>query len=216
MEESDAALVARAQQGDEGAFEQLVRQHQRYVFNVAYRVLNDYAEAEDVTQEAFVRAWRGLPGFRGQAQFTTWLYRIVHNLCLNRLPRLQRELLQTAPLEEVLANPAPSLPDVFEAREQMAFLYAELARMPEKYRLVLTLRYLQHLSYGEIAATLDLPMGTVKTHLHRARQLLMERLCRWEEQITTGKNKGENDINVHLKTNPVSKKREIELCAAST
>ena len=73
----DTTLVAQAQQGDQAAFEQLVRRHQRYVFNVAYRVLGDSAEAEDVTQEAFVRAWRGLPGFRGQARFTTWLYRIV-------------------------------------------------------------------------------------------------------------------------------------------
>ena len=90
MKESDAELVARARQGDEAAFEQLVLRHQRYVFNLAYRVLGDSAEAEDATQEAFVRVWRGLSGFRGQAQFTTWLYRIVHNLCLNRLPGLRR------------------------------------------------------------------------------------------------------------------------------
>ncbi len=188
MKESDVNLVARARQGDEAAFEQLVRRHQRYVFNVAYRVLGDYAEAEDMTQEAFVRAWRGLPGFKGQAQFTTWLYRIVHNLCLNRLPRLRRELLQTEPLEEVLASPAPSLPDHFEAQEQAAFLRAELARLPEKYRLVLTLRYLQHLSYAEIAAALNVPMGTVKTHIHRARRLLMERSRQWEEQNARSKN----------------------------
>ncbi|MCP4537556.1 MAG: sigma-70 family RNA polymerase sigma factor [Chloroflexi bacterium] len=191
---SDAELVAKARQGDEAAFEQLVRKHQRYVFNVAYRVLGDYAEAEDMTQEAFVRAWRGLPGFRGQAQFTTWLYRIVHNLCLNRLPKLQRELLQTEPLEEVLASSAPSLPDHFEAQEQVTLLHTELARLPEKYRLVLTLRYLQHLSYNEIAATLDVPMGTVKTHIYRARKLLMERSRRWEDQST----RDENDVEASL------------------
>ncbi len=181
MGESDAELVARARRGDVVAFEQLVLRHQRYVFNLAYRVLGDYAEAEDMTQEAFVRAWRGLPGFRGQARFTTWLYRIVHNLCLNRLPGLQRQLLQAEPLEEALANPAPSPPDLFEARERMAFLHAQLDYLPEKYRLVLTLRYLQDLSYAEIAAALDVPMGTVKTHLHRARRLLTEQLRQWEE-----------------------------------
>ena len=188
MKEGDAELVARARQGDEAAFEQLVLRHQRYVFNLAYRVLGDYAEAEDVTQEAFVRVWRGLSGFRGQARFTTWLYRIVHNLCPNRLPGLRRELLQTEPLEEVLANPDPSPADLFDVRERLAFLHAQLDRLPEKYRLVLTLRYLQHLSYAEVAAALDVPMGTVKTHIHRARQLLRERLRQWEEHTIGDEN----------------------------
>ncbi|MBN1815139.1 MAG: sigma-70 family RNA polymerase sigma factor [Anaerolineae bacterium] len=182
MKESDAALVARARQGDQAAFEQLVRKHQRYAFNVAYRVLQDTTEAEDVTQEAFVRAWRGLPGFRGQAQFTTWLYRIVHNLCLNRLPKLRHDLLQIEPLEDMLDDSTPSPPDLFETQEQMTFLHAELERMPEKYRLVLSLRYLQHLSYEEIAAALDVPTGTVKTHIHRARRLLADRVRQWEEE----------------------------------
>ena len=186
MKESDAELVARARQGDEAAFEQLVLKHQRYVFNLAYRVLGDYAEAEDVTQEAFVRTWRGLSGFRGQAQFTTWLYRIAHNLCLNRLPELRQELLQIEPLEEVLVNPDPSPTDLFDTQEQMAFLHAQLDRLPKQYRLVLTLRYLQHLSYDEIAAVLDVPMGTVKTHIHRARQLLSERLRQWEDHTMGG------------------------------
>lgn len=182
MKDSDAALVARARRGDQAAFEQLVRKHQRYAFNVAYRVLQDTAEAEDATQEAFVRAWRGLPGFREQAQFTTWLYRIVHNLCLNRLPKLQRELLQIEPLENGPGDAAPSPSDLFETQEQMAFLHAELERMPEKYRLVLSLRYLQHLSYEEIATALNVPMGTVKTHIHRARRLLADRARQWEEE----------------------------------
>jgi RNA polymerase sigma-70 factor (ECF subfamily) len=177
----DTELVRRAQRGDKVAFEQLVRRHQRYAFNVAYRVLGDYAEAEDMAQEAFVRVWRGLPGFRGQAQFTTWLYRIVHNLCLNRLPGLRQELLRTEPLEEALAAPAPSQAELVEIREQMAFLHAQLDRLPEKYRLVLALRFLQHLSYDEIATALDLPVGTVKTHIHRARRLLMEWSRQWEE-----------------------------------
>ena len=168
MKESDAALVAQARKGDQAAFEQLVRRHQRYVFNVAYRVLGDAVEAEDVTQEAFVRAWRGLPGFRGQSRFTTWLYRIVYNLCLNRLPKLRRELLQIEPLEDVLADAAPSPPDILETQEQMAFLHAELERMPEKYRLVLSLRYLEHLSYEEIATALNAPLGTVKTRMRSA------------------------------------------------
>jgi RNA polymerase sigma-70 factor (ECF subfamily) len=212
-EKTDAELVAQARRGSEAAFEQLVRMHQRYAFNVAYRVLGNRAEAEDVTQEAFVRAWRGLSSFRGEAQFTTWLYRIVHNLCLNQLPRLRRELLQTVPLDEALATPAPSLPDLFEVQEQVAFLHVELDRLPEKYRLVLTLRYLQHLSYDEIATILDVPMGTVKTHIHRARHLLTERLRQWEEHTTQSGNENRDDVD---SPSLVSRKRKGELCAAST
>jgi RNA polymerase sigma-70 factor (ECF subfamily) len=189
---SDATLVAQAQQGDEAAFEQLVLRHQRYAFNVAYRVLDDYGEAEDVTQEAFVRVWRGLSDFRGQAKFTTWLYRIVHNLCLNRLPKLRRDLQQIEPLEEVLVHPALFLPDLFETREQVAFLHHQLDRLPEKYRLVLTLRYLQNLSYTEIADVLALPIGTIKTHIHRGRRLLREGLRRWEKQTARDKRSGES------------------------
>ena len=186
MGENDAVLVARARRGDEVAFEQLVQRHQRYAFNLAYRVLGDRGEAENVVQEALVRAWRGLPRFRGEARFTTWLYRIVHNLCLNRLPALRLEVAQCEPLEEVLRDPAPSPPDLVDTRERMAFLHAQLDRLPTKYRLVLTLRCLQGLTYDEIATALDVPMGTVKTHIHRARQLLMERLRQWEEQVPGG------------------------------
>ena len=163
---SDAILVAQAQKGDQEAFERLVRRHQRYVFNVAYRVLSDSIEAEDITQEAFVRDWRGLLRFRGDARFTTWLYRIVHNLCLNRLPRLRRELAQIEPLEDMLDDSSPTPSDAIETQDQIALLHAELEGMPAKYRLVLSLRYLEHLSYEEISTALDLPMGTVKTHIN--------------------------------------------------
>ncbi len=180
MVESDGTLIARVRQGDETAFEQLVLRHQRYVFNVAYRVLRDVSEAEDITQEAFVRAWRALPGFRGHAKFTTWIYRIVYNLCLNRLPGLRRDLLQIESVEETQVNPILSPPDLFEVEEQLTFLHVQLDQLSEKYRLVLTLRYLQGLSYEEIADMLNLPMGTVKTHIHRARRILMERKREWD------------------------------------
>jgi RNA polymerase sigma-70 factor (ECF subfamily) len=176
MSHNEPQLVARAQGGDEDAFEQLVRAHQRYVFNLAYRVLGDRNEAEDVAQETFVRAWRGLPSFRAECRFTTWLYRIARNVCLNRLPRLEAELRQTEELSQPLASPDPAPDEVVGARERQALLHSELARLPERYRLVLTLRYLQGFSYAEIADVLSLPLGTVKTHLHRGREALAARL----------------------------------------
>ena len=180
MPPTDSELVALARRGDEAAFEQLMLRHQRYVFNLAYRVLGDRSEAEDVTQETFLRAWRGLSRFRGEARFTTWLYRIAHNLCLNRLPGLRRRLLQTEPPDEWLPDPAPHPEAVAERRERLAFLHTQLEQLPEHYRLVLTLRYLQGFSYAEIAAILNVPLGTVKTHIHRARRLLRDRMGEWE------------------------------------
>ena len=92
MNINEQTLIARAKRGDASAFEVLVTMHSQYVYNLALRVVKDPHEAEDVAQEAFLRAWQGLPRFRSQAKFSTWLYRIVTNLCYNRLPRLRQEL----------------------------------------------------------------------------------------------------------------------------
>jgi RNA polymerase sigma-70 factor (ECF subfamily) len=178
VEIDDRTLARQAQRGDQEAFATLVTRHQRYVYNLAYRLLHDPQEAEDLAQEAFLRAWRGLAGFRGDSKFTTWLYRIVTNLCYNRLPRLRRQLCETDPAElETVASPsAPDPPSMVEAAERSAFLHRQIASLPEKYRLVITLFYLQELSYDEIAGVLDLPLGTVKTHLYRARERLQRQI----------------------------------------
>ncbi len=181
----DEALVRRAQRGDVEAFAGLVTQHERFVFNLALRALGDQAEAEDVSQEAFVRAWRALPQFRGQAQFRTWLYRIVTNLCYNRLPRLRRDLAvlgdeaAEAVPDEVLADPAGDVED----RERRAFLHRQIETLPESYRLLVTLRFQQGLAYDEIATVLSMPLGTVKTGLSRARARLRAALKDYEEAL---------------------------------
>ena len=175
-------LVRLAQGGDSAAFGQLIAEHQTFLFNLAYRALGDRQEAEDVTQEAFVRAWIALPRFRGQAQFRTWLYRIATNLCYNRLPKLRRDLAalgeadEAAVRDEPFADPARRV----EAKEQRAFLHKEIEALPESYRVVIVLRYQRELSYEEIANVLDLPLGTVKTGLFRARAKLREALRRYE------------------------------------
>jgi RNA polymerase sigma-70 factor (ECF subfamily) len=172
-------LVRRAQRGDEEAFAELVTRHQRYVYNLAYRLLRGTDEAEDLAQEAFLRAWRGLSSFRGEARFTTWLYRIVTNLCYNRLAHLRRQLLE-ADGEDVDALPSSTYKDppaAVEAAERRAFLQRQIAALPDKYRLVITLFYLQAFSYKEIAQVLDLPLGTVKTHLFRARERLRRQIA---------------------------------------
>lgn len=181
----DEGLVRRAQRGDIEAFAALVAEHERFVYNLALRALGDQAEAEDVSQEAFVRAWQALPNFRGQAQFRTWLYRIVTNLCYNRLPRLRRDLTALgdeaaeAVPDEAWADPAGGV----EAEERRAFLQRQIEALPEGYRLLVTLRFQQELSYDEIASVLSLPLGTVKTGLSRARARLRAALHSYEEAL---------------------------------
>jgi RNA polymerase sigma-70 factor (ECF subfamily) len=184
VELDDRTLAKRAQRGDQKAFAALVTRHQRYVYNLAYRLLRDAQEAEDLAQEAFLRAWRGLPGFRGAAEaggarFTTWLYRIVTNLCYNRLPGLRRQLAQQDEemLERVAAPSAHTPAAQLEAGERRARVQAAIEALPDKYRMVVSLYYLQEQSYQEIADVLDLPLGTVKTHLYRARGRLKRLLA---------------------------------------
>jgi RNA polymerase sigma-70 factor (ECF subfamily) len=173
---NEAELVRRAQRGETEAFAKLVTEHQRFVYNLALRSLGDAHEAEDVAQEAFVRAWQALSGFRGESRFQTWLYRIVVNLCFTRLPRLRRELAALSE-EEALEIPSESFSDPamgVEQAERRAFLFRQIEALPESYRLLVTLRFQQELSYEEIASIVNLPLGTVKIGIFRARQRLRE------------------------------------------
>jgi len=182
--ENEAEIVARAQAGDAGAFEQLVVEHQAYVYHLAYRVLGNEQEAEDTAQEAFVRAWQSLPKFRAQARFSTWLYRIVTNLCYNRIPKLRREL--SAIGEDEIADTADlrnGLPhEGLEDAERRAWLHRQIDTLPECYRMLLSLRYQRNLPYEEIASITSLPMGTVKTGLFRAKERLRSALSTYEEE----------------------------------
>lgn len=180
----EAELIKQAKAGNTEAFSALVVAQQRFVYNLALRTLGDPQEAEDIAQEAFVRAWLSLPRFREEAKFQTWLYRIVVNLCYNRLPHLRHhlaaegdEVLNTVP-DKRLTNPATQV----EFSQKRAFLHQQIENLPEKYRLLITLRYQNELSYDEIAEVLDLPLGTVKTGLFRARAQLRQALADFEEE----------------------------------
>src|SRR5215211_3646098 len=143
MAATEQSLIQRAQKGDQHAFASLVDEHQRYVYNLAFRVLKDENEALDLTQETFMRAWTALPNFRGQSQFRTWLYRITSNLCYNRLPNLRRSLndLGDDVMEEIpetnLASPAHE----FESSETRIHLYKAIENLDINYKLLITLRY---------------------------------------------------------------------------
>ncbi len=174
------SLVQASQQGDQDAFALLVQRHQRFVFNLSFRILQDYEDARESTQEAFLLAWQGLPSFRGEARFATWLYRIAYHCCLRQIERRKREqILQTVmEAEQTLKGRKPErqVEEVLEQRERQAAVREQMERLPARYRIVLILRHLQEMSYEEIAEVLTMPVGTVKTRLFRARNLLKERL----------------------------------------
>ena len=189
MLDNEQRLIQRAQQGDHEAFALLVTNHQGYVYNLALRVLGEENEALDLTQETFIRAWTALPNFRGQSQFRTWLYRIVTNLCYNRLPSLRRSLGELgddaiAELPEIdvaFDNPA----HIFESGEMRSYLHQAIEQLGEGSRLLISLRYQNDMSYEEIASTLNLPLGTVKTGLFRAKAKLRLALKAYQESSWT-------------------------------
>lgn len=178
MSDSLSELIALCQVGDTAAFGQLVAQTQTSVYNLAYSILHNHEEAQDIVQEIYLRVWRALPNFRGDAKFSTWLYRVVINTCLNRRRQLRTQLSMVDSEEALRRLSAPDTDPLANAldQERNEFLWALVDRLPEKYRLVISLFYQQQLSYQEIADLLSLPLGTIKAHLNRAREALARSL----------------------------------------
>lgn len=173
-------FLDRLRAGDATAFEELVITYQHRVFGVALRMLGNAAEAQEVAQEAFVRAHRGLGDFRGEAKLSTWLYAITSRLCLTRLGSGERRLARQG--EEALlrlADASPRPDAALEHSELEAALQRAIAELPEDRRIVVVLRDLEGLSYEEIAQVLDLELGTVRSRLHRARADLKDKLERF-------------------------------------
>lgn len=190
VELDDQQLVMASKRGDQDAFAQLVLRYQRRIFNLVYRMLQQYEEANEVTQETFLAAWQGLPSFRGEARFATWLYRIAYNCALKQLETRKRDRALQSALQ---AEQALESDDAFDrasaqidVHEQQALVQEHLSHLPAKYRIVLILRHLQDMTYEEMAEILTMPVGTIKTHLFRARNLLKERLRGLERDVSTG------------------------------
>jgi RNA polymerase sigma-70 factor, ECF subfamily len=175
-----ARLLDRLRGGEAGAFEELVLAYQHRLFGLALRMLGNAAEAEEIAQEAFLRAHRSLGDFRGDAKLSTWLYAIASRLCLNRLAGSERRLGRQGE-ETLLRLPhAGSGPDAAAERSELeAALGRAIAELPEDRRIVVLLRDVEGLSYDEIAQALGLELGTVRSRLHRARSDLKGKLERF-------------------------------------
>lgn len=171
---ADEELVRLAADGDKQAFAELVRRHQGKVRGLLLRLSANPSVADDLAQEVFLRAYRGLVGFEGRARFSTWLYRIAYNVFLNH--RTRGRSFDALPVGFESLAAAPEDEHSAARCDMRRDLAAAIAELPERYRVVVTLYYLQDVSYPEIAEVLDVPLGTVKTHLHRAKKLLRKQL----------------------------------------
>jgi RNA polymerase sigma-70 factor (ECF subfamily) len=185
MIRTDEELVARATAGDVDSFNQLVSRWERTIYALAYRTLGREEDARDIVQEAFLRAYRGLRGFKGEAKFSSWLYRITLNLCRDWIRRERRapvvqppEGVDAVELADSQAAPSESVEELVARREMSRAVSRAMAELPEEQRTAILLKEYHGLTFQEIADQLNCPLSTVKTRLYQGLSVLRRRLDR--------------------------------------
>jgi RNA polymerase sigma-70 factor (ECF subfamily) len=184
-EREEARLIQQSRRGDTTAIEQLFERYQKHVYNLAYRLCGNYDDANDIAQEAFLRVYHSLGNFRGEANFSTWLYRIVTNVFLDE--RKKQRVRSHSSLEEYLEledstvarqieDPSPGPEEALAGKERSDLIGAAVLSLPETQRVMIALYHFQERSYEEIAEIMDMPIGTVKSRLNRARLALRVKL----------------------------------------
>jgi RNA polymerase sigma-70 factor (ECF subfamily) len=185
---SDQQIVAWAQEGHELAFRELVRRYQRPVFSLIYRMVRDRETAEDLAQETFIKVLNAIDSYRPEHKFSSWIFKIANNAAIDHLRRREPDLLSldgapdavSVERQEATALQARDVGesplDELEARELGSQIETAIARLRPEYRACIMLRHVEGRAYEEIAAILDLPLGTVKTYIHRARAELRDAL----------------------------------------
>ena len=182
--EGEPGLIERCREGDTGAFDEIVALHQNRIYNLCYWMLNDPDDASDAAQDAFVRAYRSLGHFRGECAFGTWLHRIAVNVCLDASRRRKRTPTPFSTLEsddEPTREQEPTAPgdaphEISNRHERRRAVHEAMLELSEHHRTVLVLLDIEGHSYEEAAAMLELPLGTVKSRLNRARLALRDKL----------------------------------------
>lgn len=180
MEVVEAKIVKRAQKGDTLAFVELVELYKDKIYNVCYRMLGNPHDAEEAAQETFLRAYANLNKYNSYHKFSTWIYRIASNGCIDRLRRKKQETSLDAPLADdeavdfysILPSQDPLPEELVVRKETHLMLQEAIEKLPSAYRAVIVLKYIEDLSLQEIADILSLPVATVKTRLHRGREAL--------------------------------------------
>src|SRR5690242_2846394 len=172
MDLNERELVERCRSGDEAAFQILVDRYKDLVFALIARTVQDRSRAEDLAQEVFLRVHRGLPYFRGEARLSTWIYRIVANVCVHEQGRPVMQSIDHGEGRAEAKTAARIVDRQFGDIELRDRLEKAIAKLPPNYRLVIAAYYLEGIRYEELADALQLPLGTIKTQLHRAKQQL--------------------------------------------
>jgi RNA polymerase sigma-70 factor, ECF subfamily len=187
----DRQLINECLQGRLEAFSELVRRYQDRLYNAVFRFLNDAEDAQDVTQEAFLSAWQALSRFKGDAKFFTWIYRIAinHAIDLKRKQKISQglEVHLNDEIQPVATSTSNRPEDAAERREEGEKLRKALNLLSPEHRMVLILKDIDGMKYEEMADTLEVPIGTIRSRLHRARFELRDILERQEEQSVTGR-----------------------------
>jgi len=184
MEEIVNRRISEVLKGDQNAFSEIVELYKDKVYQLCYRMLGNSHEAEDIAQEAFIRAYVNIDRYNTNRKFSTWLYRIATNLCIDRIRKkkpdyyLDAEIAGTDGLTMYSQVAAEGVEPVDEVAgmELQNEIQREISNLPDKYRSVIVLKYIEELSLNEISEILDLPLGTVKTRIHRGREALRKRL----------------------------------------
>lgn len=173
----EQALIRRVLDGDQESFALLMQRHERQVYTLCLRMTGHEEDARDLTQEAFLKAWRGLRFYQFEASFSTWLYRLTSNVCIDFLRRQKRQpTVQWEPEELEMPDQMPLPEEQLLHREQQRLLRQAMEQLDEEFRLALTLRAVEGLSYEEIGAVLELKPGTVKSRIARGREKLRQLL----------------------------------------
>ncbi|MGI5838946.1 MAG: sigma-70 family RNA polymerase sigma factor [bacterium] len=186
MAESEDKLVSRLKAGNMEAYEEVVCLYEKKIFNLAYRMVGNYEDANDLTQEVFVRLYHSIHSFRGDAQFSTWLYRIANNVCVDELRRRYRRKIEyldepidtkDGSVRREIADWTSNPENILETHEIQACVQEGINALTEEQRTAVILRDIQGFSYEEIAKILSCSLGTVKSRINRGRQSLKERLA---------------------------------------
>jgi RNA polymerase sigma-70 factor (ECF subfamily) len=179
--DSDRDIIDAVRNGNSRRYSVLVDRHKDRAMTLAVRLVGERSEAEELVQDAFLRAFRSLDTFRGEAKFSTWFYRILYNVCMTRVRRRHVLPVQDLPGDAASgggewADAGPDVQERLETDEVREMLLEEMLRLPEAFRVALTLFYVQELKYEEMTVVLQVPLGTVKTNLSRGRTLLREKI----------------------------------------
>lgn len=189
--DNENSILTKARQGNVYAFEELTSSYYTKVYNICYRMVNNSEDASELAQETFIKAFRYIKDFKGNSSFSTWIYRIATNVCLDYLRKnktnktisLEQNTFEDIPIKDRLISDTPGPEKVAEMNAQKEAIKVALSKMNEKNRIIIILRDFRGLSYEQIAETINAPVGTVKSRISRARSELRDLLSKDKEHL---------------------------------